>query len=296
VLIAGAPPQRPETQPTIARSAIGGDYLATLKIPLRRGRTFSGPEWSDASPVALVNEEAARRFWPDRNPIGARLALDAAPGEEVWLDVVGVVGNVRNSDVDRGALPQVFVPSTARPGRDIAIVVKSVGPGALQLVPPIRAAVARIDLNQPIHDVALMSQVLFDDLAGTYVLTALLTAIGAIALCLAAAGVYGLVSSSVAQRRREIGVRIALGARPSVVVRMLITSGARPVAAGGVVGLVAAFGLAVGLGLSVPGVEARDPSNYVGVAVTIALIAILASYIPAKRAASIDPVAALRQQ
>ena len=290
------PALRPEAQPTIARTAIDGDYLAALKIPLRRGRVFSGSELSDASPVALVNEEAARRFWPGDDPIGARLALDAVAGEEVWLNVVGVVGNVRNSDVDQGSLPQVFVPASLRPSREIVVVVKAVGPSALQLVPAIRAQVTGIDPDQPIHDVGLMSQVLFDDLAGSYVLTALLTAIATIALCLAAAGVYGLVSSSVAQRRREIGVRMALGARPGVVVRMLVAAGAKPVAAGGLVGLLAAIGLAVGIGLSVPGVEPRDPLNYLGVAVTIALVAFFASYIPAKRAASIDPVLALRQQ
>jgi len=141
-----------------------------------------------------------------------------------------------------------------------------------------------------------MTQVLFDDLAGTYVLTALLSAVGLIALCLSAAGVYGLVSSSVAQRGREIGVRMALGARPSAVVRMMIGAGARPVAAGSLVGLLAAVVIAAGIGLSVPGVEARDPSNYVAVALAIGAVALIASYLPAKRAASIDPVIALRQE
>lgn len=293
--VEGTAPAPLEARPTIARTAIAGDYLATMSIPLKRGRAFSQAEVSDASPVALVSEEAARRFWPGRDPVGARLALDAPSGREVWLEVVGIVGNLRNSDIDQGPLPLVLVPTSQRPTGELAVVVKSVAPSALQLVPAIRAEVTQIDGDQPIHDVALMTQVLFDDLAGTYVLTALLTAIGLIALCLSAAGVYGLVASSVAQRSREIGVRIALGARPSVVVRMLIASGAKPVAAGGVVGLVAAIVLAVGIGLSVPGVDARDPSNYAAVAVTIAVVAFLASYLPARRAASIDPVAALRQ-
>jgi putative ABC transport system permease protein len=292
--VEGTTPVALEAQPTIARAAIAGDYLAAMRIPVRRGRVFSDAEWSDAAPVALVNEEAARRFWPGRDPIGARLALDASPGQEVWLDIVGVVGNVRNSDIDQGALPQVFVPLTQQPRRDLAVVVKSVGPGTLQLVPAIRAEVARLDRDQPIHDVALMSQVLFDDLGGTYVLTALLSAIGLVALCLSAAGVYGLVSFSVAQRRREIGVRMALGARPGVVIRMVLASGAKPVAAGSLVGLVAAVGLAIGIGLSVPGVDARDPMNYTGVTLAIGIVAFFASYLPARRAAAIDPVVTLR--
>jgi putative ABC transport system permease protein len=294
--VEGTEPVTPEMRPTIARAAIAGDYFATMRIPVRRGRAFSDAEMSDAAPVALVNEEAARRFWLGADPLGARLALDAASGQEAWLNIVGIVGNLRNSDIDQGPVPQVFVPITQRPERDLAVVLKSVTPGTLQLVPAIRAEVTRIDHDQPIHDVALMTQVLFDDMAGTYVLTALLTVVGLIALCLSAAGVYGLVSSSVAQRGREIGVRMALGARPGTVVRMLIASGARPVAAGGLIGLIAAIVIAAGIGLSVPGVDARNPSNYVAVALTIAVVALVASYLPARRAASIDPVIALRQE
>jgi putative ABC transport system permease protein len=304
LIVEGTAPVPLDKRPTIARAAIAGDYLATMRIPVKRGRVFSAAEMSGASPVALLNEEAARRFWPgsdplnrsdSRGPTPTRIALDTTPGQEVWLEVVGVVGNLRNSDIDQGPLPQVFVPMSQRPSRELAVVVKSVTPSALQLVPAIRAEVTRIDRDQPIHDVALMTQVLFDDMAGTYVLTALLTAIGLIALGLSAAGVYGLVSSSVAQRSREIGVRMALGARPGAVVRLMIASGARPVAGGSLVGLVAAVALAAGIGLSVPGVDARDPSNYAAVTLTLAIVALLASYLPARRAATIDPVAALRQ-
>lgn len=294
--VESATPVPLEWRPTIARAAIAGDFLETMRIPLRQGRAFFESEVDTAARVALVNEEAARRFWPGRDPLGARLALDAAPGKESWLQIVGVVGNIRNSDIDQGPLPQVFVPTSIQAAGNIAVVVKSATPNALQLVPSIRAEVTRIDPDQPIHDIALMTQVLFDDLAGTYVLTALLTAVGVITLCVSAAGVYGLVASMVAQRRREIGVRMALGARPGVVVRMVLASGARPVAAGGIVGLVAAIVLAIGIGLSVPGVEARDPVNYVVVAATIAAVALLASYLPARRAARIDPLLALRQE
>jgi len=296
VTVEGAPQVPLESRPTLARTAIAGDYLETMRIPFRQGRTFSRSEMNDGAPVAVINEEAARRFWPGRIPLGTRLALDATSGAERWLEIVGVVSNVRSADIDQGPLPQVFIPASTRPGGQMAVVVKAAGPNALQLVPAVRAEVARIDRNQPIHDVALMTQVLFDDLAGTYVLTALLTAVGFIALCVAAAGVYGLVSSSVAQRGREIGVRMALGARPGVVVRMVLVSGARPVAAGGLVGLFAAVVLAVGVGMSVPGVEASDPVNYAAVALTIAAVALLASYLPARRAARIDPLLALRQE
>jgi putative ABC transport system permease protein len=189
----------------------------------------------------------------------------------------------------------VYVPFSRRPSADIGVVVRSAGADPLQLVPAIRARVADIDRDQPIDDVASMSQVLFDDLAGTYVLTALLAAIGACALAMAAAGVYGLVSYSVAQRAREIGVRVALGARPGVVVRMVLLAGVRPVAAGSVIGLVVALVLTLGIAFSLPGVDTRGAGSYAGVVLTIAGLAFFASYVPARRAASIDPVAALRQ-
>lgn len=250
---------------------------------------------SDASAVALVNEEAARRFWPGRDPVGARIALDSAPGQETWLQIVGVVGNLRNSDADQGPLPQVYVSTSWQPTAQMAVVVKSVGADPLQLVSAIRAQVAQIDRDQPIHDVASMSQVLFDDLASTYVLTALLTAIGLVALSLSAAGIYGIVSYSVAQRSREIGVRIDLGARPGTIVRMVVVHVAKPVAVGSLVGLVAAVALAFALATTVPEFDARDPINYVGAILIIAAVAFAASYLPARRAASINPVVALRQ-
>jgi predicted permease len=293
--VEGAPPAPLEGRPLVARAAIAGDYFGTMRIPVAKGRVFSDSELSDASPVALVNEEAARRFWPGRDPLGSRLALDSASGDGAWLQVVGIVGNLRNSDADQGPLPAVYVPASGRPSAEMAVVVKSVAADPLQLAAAARIQVAQIDRDQPIHDVASMSQVLFDDLAGTYVLTAMLTAIGLVALCLSAAGIYGLVAYSVAKRAREIGIRMALGARPGTVIRMVVAGGVMPVATGGLVGLGAAAALAE-TGLSVPGVDARDPINYTGVVLTIGLVALAASYLPGRRAARVDPVVALRQE
>jgi predicted permease len=294
--VEGDAPAPLDARPSVARSAIAGSFLETMRIPITAGRGFSDAEAADGSAVALVNEEAARRFWPGGDPLGRRIALDALPGREVWLEVVGVVGNLRNSDVDQGPLPQVFIPLFRQPGADMAVVVKSDGADPLELVPAMRALVAGIDPNQPIHDVASMSQVLYDDLAGTYVLTALLTVIGFVALCLSAAGIYGVVAYAVSRRRREIGVRMALGAQPASVVRMVVGHGARPVAAGSLVGLAAAMALAFGFAAAVPELDPRDPISYGGVLMIIGLVALVASYLPARRAARIDPVAALRME
>jgi predicted permease len=284
----------PEKRPVIARSAIAGELMTALQIPLRRGRLITATESVDAAPVIVINEEAARRFWPGRDPIGSRLALDAVRGKEAWLEVVGVVGNLRNSDVDQGPLPQVFVSTTRQRDANVAVVVRSVGADPLLLVPAVRAQVAAVDPNQPIHDVASMTQVLFDDLATAYVLSAILSTIGLIALVLSAAGIYGLVSYSVAQRRREIGVRMALGARADSIVRMIVAHSTRPVVVGSLVGLIAAAGLSLLFAVGVPELETRDPLSYAGVVVLIFVSALLASFVPARRAASINPVEALR--
>ena len=294
----------PEKRPVIARSSIAGELMKALQIPLRRGRLITAAESADAAPVVVINDEAARRFWPGRDPIGSRLALDfglprrssAEAGKEAWLEVVGVVGNLRNSDVDQGPLPQVFVSTTRQQDANLAVVVKSVGADPLQLVPAVRAQVAAVDPNQPIHDVASLRQVLFDDLATAYVLSAILSTIGLIALALSAAGIYGLVSYSVAQRRREIGVRMALGARADSIVRMIVAHSTRPVVVGSVVGLVAAAGLSLLFAVGVPELDPRDPLSYAGVVVLILVSALLASFVPARRAASINPVEALRAE
>jgi len=284
-----------ENRPLVSRSSIAGDYLRTLQIPIRRGRAISGAEMTDAAPVAMINEEAARRFWPGREAIGARIALGDT-GQNVWLEIVGVVANLRNSDIDQGPLPQVYVAMSRQSSSDLAVVVKSAGADPLQLVPAIRAQVAAIDPNQPLHSVASMSQVLYDDLASTYILTSILSMIGLIALCLSAAGIYGLVSHSVALRRREIGVRMALGARPEWIVRMIVAHTSRPVVMGGIVGLVAAIALSLVLAAAVPEIDPRDPISYSGVLVMIVIVAVIASYIPARRAATINPVDALRAE
>jgi putative ABC transport system permease protein len=284
----------PERRPVIARSAVTAGLLTALRIPLRRGRAISEAEMRDATPVVLINEEAARRFWSGRDPIGSRLALDSVTGQETWLEVVGVVGNLRNSDVDQGPLPQVFVSTTRQRSVDIGVVIKSVGRDPLQLVPAVRAQIAAIDPAQPIHDVASMRQVLFDDLAGAYVLSAILSSVGLVALVLSAAGIFGLVSYSVAQRRREIGVRMALGARPNSIVGMIVVHSTKPVATGSVIGLVVAAAVSLLFAAGIPEMETRDPLSYTGVILLIVLTALLASLVPARRAASINPVEALR--
>ena len=294
----------PEKRPLVARSAIAGDFLTTLRIPLKRGRAITEAELTEGAPVVLINEEMAQRFWPGRDPIGSRLALDsgllrrsgADAAQVMWLEVVGIVGNLRNSDVDQGPLPQVFVSLVRQRSPEFAVVVKSAAGDPLQLVAAIRAQVAAIDPNQPIYDVASMRQVLFADMASTYVLSAILSTIGLIAVVVSAAGIYGLVAYSVTRRRREIGVRMALGGTPGAIVRMLLLQATRPVIVGSLVGFVVAAALSLLLAAGVPEIDPRDPISYGGVILLIVVSALLATLLPARRAATIDPVQALRAE
>lgn len=290
-------PQRPvEELPLAARMAITPGYLRTLQIPLITGRDITEADIDTDSPVALVSEEAARRFWPGESPLGSRIRFVSESGGDRWLTVVGVVGNVRHSDADQGPLLQVYVPAASNPTRALAIVVRTSAPDPLALVAAIRAEVARLDPNQPIHDVSSMEQVVFNELSSTYLLMVLLGTVALVALCLAAAGVYGVVSYAVTQRTREIGVRMALGARPLVIQRMILTQGSIPVACGGIVGLATAAAVAVATTPPIAEVNVRDPTNYGAVVLCMTLIAIGASYLPAWRASRVDPAITLRAE
>ena len=232
---------------------------------------------------------------PGRDPIGARATIVGPGMPDAPLQVVGVVANVRRSDIDRRTMPLVYVPSTWRPERTMAIVVRTDAVDPLGSVPAIRAQAAALAPNEPLFAVASMEQVLFNDVASMYTMAGLLGAIAVIALVLAGVGIYGVVSYMVTQRTREIGLRMALGAQPRAMLRMVIHQAARPVAAGGLLGAPAALALVYAMSGFFATVDVKDPTNYIGVAFSISLVALVASYVPARRAARIDPLDALRQ-
>jgi ABC-type antimicrobial peptide transport system permease subunit len=211
------------------------------------------------------------------------------------LQVIGIVANVRASAIDQRTTPQVYVPSAWRPQRSMAVVVRTDRIDPLLTVPAVRAQAAALEPNEPIFDVASMEQVLFNDLASTYTLAGLLGAIAIVALCLAGVGIYGVVSYMVTRRTREIGVRMAIGASPGDMMRMVMHQTAQPVVAGGILGAPAAVALAYATSGVFSVVDVRDPTNYLGVALAITVVAALASCVPARRAARIDPLLALRQ-
>ena len=297
IRIVNAAPVQDDELPFIALATISPRYLETMRIALVRGRGFSDTDFvRSGAPVALVSEEAARRFWPGRDAVGAQATIVTSDMPETPLQVVGIVANVRRSDADQRTMPQVYVPSPLLPERAMAVVVRSAGGDPTLSLPAIRAQAATLDPAEPIFDAASMEQVLFNDQASLYTLAGLLGAIAFVALCLAGVGIYGVVSYMVTLRTREIGLRMALGARPGTVLRMVIRQSVRPVAGGGLVGVPAAVGLVYAMSGVFSLIDVRDPANYIGVVLAISGVAVIATYLPARHAAQIDPLVALRQE
>jgi putative ABC transport system permease protein len=193
-------------------------------------------------------------------------------------------------------MAQVFVPWTLRPDRTMAVAIRTEAADPAALAPAVRATAAALEPNEPIFAVSSMEQVIFNDMASQHVLTGLIVAVGFLALCLAAAGIYGVVSYVVVQRTREIGVRMALGARPSAVRRMIVTQGAWPVIGGWLLGLPLALPIAFAMAGAFGFITASDPLNYIAVLAAIAFVALASCYLPARRASRVDPVIALRSE
>ena len=240
-------------------------YLETLGVGLREGRTLALTDGGTAPLVAVIDDTTARRFWGVASPLGARVRLGDEPSPDVWRTVVGVVADVRNDDIDMPPPPHVYVPATQRLSREMVFMIR-VADDPLSHVAAARAAVAAEDPDLPVYDVQSMDQLLFEDLQGSSVLVAMTTTFGALALLLAAVGIYGMVAYTVAQRTREIAVRIAVGAQRQDVLRSVLGRGLRAVAAGLLLGMAGSAAAAQVLTVVLYGVSPTDPLSYATVA------------------------------
>jgi putative ABC transport system permease protein len=293
--IEGQPPQTPNAQPWAAHAIITPAYRRTMGIALIKGRDFALTDSASAPPVALISQLAAHRYWPDQEPIGRRIRVVTTDSSNPWLEIVGIVGDVRNSDPDAGLIPQIYVPLSQSPTRTMAIVARTES-DPLALTAAIRAEVLNLDKDQPIYAVRSMDQVLYDDLAGTFILAGILVALALIAVGLAASGIYAVIAYSVAQRTHEIGIRMALGARARTVLTMVLTQGFVPILVGALAGLGGGFVLARLTSSALREMNPTDPATYVGVSVFLGTVVLLASYLPARRATAVDPIVALRAE
>ena len=282
---------------------ISPDYFRAMGIELRQGRAFNAGDDERAVPVVAVNETMARQFWPGENAIGKRFKAGALDSPEPWLTIVGVVADVRQVGVDAPVKAEMYVPyrqfvreSKVYPifaPRDLVIRTTA---EPLSLVPAVRLAVREVDPYQPLANIRTMDEVLERVTAQRRTGMTLLTAFAALALLLAALGIYGVLSYFVVQHTPEIGVRMALGAQRGDVLRLVLGKGMRLALAGIVIGLVGAFALTRLMESLLFGVSAVDPLTFAGVAGLLAIVALLACYIPARRAMKVDPMVALRYE
>jgi putative ABC transport system permease protein len=263
-----------------------------MRIPLIRGRTFSATDTREGPPVAIVSDAFARIAWPGEDPIGKRfLAGNATRGGAVT--VVGVVGGVRHVTLDAAPAPELYRPIAQTPMAAVTVAVRTTG-DPLALAPLAQQAVRAIDANVPISDLRSLEQVMSTSVARPRLIMALLLVFAGVGTVLGAVGVYGVIAYAVGERRREIGVRIALGAEPSAVAAAVVLRGVRYAAIGVGVGLAGALAVTRVMRTLLFGVSATDPVTFVGLAVLLILIAALASYLPARQASTINPMEAMR--
>jgi putative ABC transport system permease protein len=291
--IEGQPAPAPADRPWALQAVVSPGYFAAFDIPLLRGRGFTTADDARAPGVALVSAEAARRYWRDIDPVGRRVRLGDDDGP--WLEIVGVVADVFNREqFGEGSDPQLYVPLSQHPRRAMAVALRTTTDPAA-LIPAVRRELRAEDPDQALFDVRTMAQTFREELASDRLIFGMFAAFALVALLLAAAGLYGVMSYSVAQRAQEFGVRLALGARAGDVVRLVVRQGLVLVALGLTLGLLGGFGLASAIARLLFGVGPADPLTYGGVAALLVGVALLASYIPARRAVALDPIRTLRQ-
>jgi len=277
-------------------NTVAPDYFATLGIPLVAGRELAWRDGATAPKVALVNETMAKTFFLGRSPLGGRLGFTRGGAGATDIEVIGVVRDSKSDTVDKETGPFVYLPWQQNPklGQLTFYVRSSEAPE--NLAPAIRAAVARIDPQLPIFDLKTLRTQISQSLLARRLVTLLSAAFGVLAALLSALGIYGVLAFAVAQRRREIGVRIALGAAPSDVRKLVLSEVALLLVVGSLVGLPAAYGLGHAVRTILFGVPAADVPIFAGGVVLLALVALSAAYPPARRAARTDAIEALRSE
>jgi putative ABC transport system permease protein len=302
--VEGRPPVETSKQPmTVAYWATPGFFRA-MGIRLLRGRYFDEHDAQDTPLVAVIDEDFAREMFPGEDPIGKYLAGDPQHGIP-HTEIVGIVAHVKNYGLDAPGpvqaerytplyqVPEKFMPMVAG---HVTLLVRSSGTDPAAMTDAVRRAVHEVDPNQPVYNVQTMEQVLSDSIASQRLSMMLLSLFGAVAMTLAAVGIYGVMSYTVAQRTHEIGVRMALGARGRDVLKMVVGQGMTLALAGVGVGLVGAFALSRVVSSLLYGVTATDPLTFAGVPLVLLSVALLSTFIPARRATKVDPMVALRYE
>jgi putative ABC transport system permease protein len=298
--VEGYPEPEPGKFPTNDIARITPGYFRTMGVRLLRGRTFTWQDDENAPRVAIIDETFAQTWFANQDPIGRRIKINAghpAPGmpPPPWLTVVGVVNHVKTYGIDQESRVEVYVPFVQSPVSQVTLVVKGPG-GVATLGQAMRDAVREVDPTLPVFAVRTMDDYLARTLTSKRLMMLLLAVFAAVALTLAAVGIYGVMAYAVAQRTSEIGIRMALGAHPRDVLRLVVRQGMLLTGFGVVLGVAAAYWLTRLLETLLFGVSATDIGTFAAVAALLAAVAFLATWIPARRAARVDPLVALRYE
>jgi putative ABC transport system permease protein len=279
--------------PVAAWQRVTPNHFRTLGMQLVEGRDFTERDNTEASPVVIISEQMARRYWPNENPIGKRVTLGLPRPNNPWSTIVGVARDVRRRTDESKPEPDWYLPYFRQPGRDMYLFVRAAADPA-SLASAVREQVRAIDREQPVTEVKTMNEVVAATTASRRFNTLALGIFAAVALILAALGVYSVISYSVTQRTQEIGVRMALGARGRDVLRLVVRQAMALVAVGIVIGLIAAIAFTRVMKSLLFEVSATDPLTFAAISLLLAVIALLACWIPARRAAKVDPMVALK--
>lgn len=289
---------RPLTQRGEARSAIvettTPNYFNTMNIALRDGRLLGDTDGVESPKVAVISESLARRYFPRENPLGHRIKAGKADAEGGWMTVVGVVNDVRYSWIVKEDVPTIYRSFRQSPPSYTTVVLRTAG-DPLKFVSAARAEIAAVDANLPLYDIKPMDKVITESIVGIAYVATMMAVLGVIALVLASVGVFGVMSYSVSERTHEIGIRMSMGAQTGNVLALVLRSGMFLTVLGLAIGLPVAFLLARALSSLLYGVQAADPASFIGLPFLLLAVAGMACYLPARRAARLDPLQALRQ-
>jgi predicted permease len=280
----------------VTQSAITPDYFKTLKTPLLAGRFFTPQDARGKPRVAIIDETLQRRLWPNASPLGRRLTFGRFPDNpEVWVEIVGVVRRIRQHRLDADVREQVYFPHAQSSKIEMTLAIRTTS-DPLSLVGAVRGAVQSLDRDQPVYRIRTMAEWMAGALAPARFTLLLLLVFAGVAAALAVVGIYGVISHTVTQRTHEIGVRMALGAQQRDVLRLVIRQGLQLTVTGVALGLLASFALTRVMKTLLFGVSATDPVTFVLIALLLTFVALLACWLPARRAAQVDPLVALKYE
>jgi putative ABC transport system permease protein len=282
-------------QPLANLQLISPEYFKTMQIPLLRGRSFTEHDDEKSTQVAIVNRALANRFWPGQNAEGHRIKIGGPDDSEPWMEIVGIADDVKSSALGAEAKPELYLAYSQNIARLMHIVVRTSG-DPMKIAAAVRQQIWSMDKNQPIANIETMKEIVADSVAGSRFTVLLLSIFSGVAFLLAVLGIYGIVAYFASQRTREIGIRRAFGARTSHVLLLVIGQGFFLTLAGTILGLIGARALTRVLSSFLYDVSPTDPAIFVGIAGFFLLISVVASFVPALRAASVNPMEALRYE